>query len=48
MDNRPRYLERREPTFSKPAGQDYFYGHDHLYSVVCLFDGSGSVAERYE
>ncbi len=27
---------------------DYYYGHDHLYSVVVLFDGSGSVAERYE
>jgi RHS repeat-associated protein len=33
-----------------PGGNwlDYFYGHDHLYSVVCLFDAAGAPAERYE
>ncbi|HQG06824.1 MAG TPA: RHS repeat-associated core domain-containing protein [Anaerohalosphaeraceae bacterium] len=31
-----------------PTETEYLYGHDHLYSVVCLFDESGSVQERCE
>ena len=27
---------------------DYYYGHDHLYSVTVLFDDDGNVVERYE
>ncbi len=27
---------------------DYFYGQDHLYSTVALFDDAGAVIERYE
>ncbi|MBD3350578.1 MAG: hypothetical protein GF364_03730 [Candidatus Lokiarchaeota archaeon] len=27
---------------------DYYYGHDHLYSPVVLFDAAGDVAERVE
>jgi RHS repeat-associated protein len=27
---------------------DYFFGQDHLYSTVVLFDAAGAVAERYE
>jgi RHS repeat-associated protein len=34
---------------SAQAGiQDFYYGHDHLYSAVALFDGNGTVVERYE
>lgn len=25
---------------------DYYYGHDHLYSVAALFDDTGAVVER--
>jgi len=28
--------------------QDFYYGHDHLYSPVALFTSAGTVAERYE
>jgi len=28
--------------------EDYYYAHDHLYSVVVLLDDSGNVVERYE
>jgi RHS repeat-associated protein len=27
---------------------DYYYGNDHLYSPCVLFNGSGTVVERYE
>ena len=27
---------------------DYYYGHDHLYSPVVLFEDDGYVVERYE
>ena len=27
---------------------DYYYGHDHLYSPVVLFENDGDVVERYE
>ena len=27
---------------------DYYYAHDHLYSVVALLDAAGTVVERYE
>jgi RHS repeat-associated protein len=30
------------------AIQDYYYGHDHLYSPVALFESDGDVVERYE
>ncbi len=36
-----------DSTNTVPDG-DYFYGHDHLYSVVCLFGAAGNPAERYE
>ena len=29
-------------------GEDYYYGHDHLYSTVVLLDDGGNVVERYE
>ncbi|MCK5174239.1 MAG: hypothetical protein KAR47_12675 [Planctomycetes bacterium] len=28
--------------------EDHYYGHDHLFSPVILFDVSGTVLERYE
>jgi len=28
--------------------KDYYYAHDHLYSVVALIDDGGNVVERYE
>jgi len=27
---------------------DYYYGHDHLYSVCVLFESDGDLADRYE
>jgi len=27
---------------------DYYYGHDHLYSPVALFESDGDLVERYE
>ncbi|MFA5252194.1 MAG: RHS repeat-associated core domain-containing protein, partial [Phycisphaerae bacterium] len=30
------------------AIQDYYYGHDHLYSPVALFESDGDLVERYE
>ena len=28
--------------------QDFYYGHDHLYSPVALFESDGDLVERYE
>jgi len=28
--------------------QDYYYGHDHLFSPVALFESNGDLVERYE
>jgi len=37
-----------EPLVMNDGTDDYYYAHDHLYSVVVLLDDSGNVVERYE
>lgn len=33
---------------SLASPQDYYYAHDHLYSVACVMDSAGQTSERYE
>ena len=30
------------------SGNDYYYGHDHLFSPVVLYNLIGTISERYE
>jgi len=27
---------------------DHYYGHDHLFSVVIIFDDTGDIEDRYK
>jgi hypothetical protein len=42
------YIDEPLVMHRQSDGEDYYYGHDHLYSTVVLIDDGGNVAERYE
>lgn len=42
------YIDEPLVVHRQSDGEDYYYGHDHLYSTVVLLDDSGSVVERCE
>ncbi len=37
-----------EPLVMNDGTDDYYYAHDHLFSVVALLEADGDVTERYE
>jgi RHS repeat-associated protein len=37
-----------EPLIMNDGTDDYYYGHDHLYSTAVLIEDGGGVVERYE
>jgi len=42
------YIDEPLVMHRQSDGEDYYYGHDHLYSTVVLLDDAGNVVERYE
>jgi len=42
------YIDEPLVMHRESDSEDYYYAHDHLYSVVALIDDGGNVVERYE
>jgi hypothetical protein len=42
------YIDEPLVMHRQSDGEDYYYGHDHLYSTVVLLDDGGTIVERYE
>jgi len=42
------YIDEPLVMHRESDSEDYYYAHDHLYSVVALTDDGGDVVERYE
>jgi len=42
------YIDEPLVMHRQSDGEDYYYGHDHLYSTVVLLDDGGGVVERCE